>query len=147
MYASGRLVGGASENEGRVEVFHHGTWGTVCDDNWTDREARVFCRSIGYTMGRVLAADQYEPGEGDILLDEVYCNGAEMELDDCAHNPWGESDCSHREDVGARCELEMRNANWLVDDLCVQFIDGLCKTAVTQMHSHWSYCSLVYFRQ
>lgn len=43
-----RLVGGANAKEGRVELFFNNTWGTVCDDHFDDREARVFCRMLGY---------------------------------------------------------------------------------------------------
>ena len=44
-----RLAGGANETEGRVEICFGGVWGTVCDDDWGNNDAKVVCRQLGYT--------------------------------------------------------------------------------------------------
>ena len=94
-----RLVGGGHDNYGRVEVYHNGQWGTVCDDHWTGNEADVVCHQIGYAGGRALRRAAYGEGSGPIWMDNVHCQGEEEFLSHCRSNGWGNHDCSHREDA------------------------------------------------
>ena len=44
-----RLTSGSTAREGRLEILYKGEWGTVCDDGWTDTDATVACRMLGFT--------------------------------------------------------------------------------------------------
>ncbi|OWF37434.1 neurotrypsin-like [Mizuhopecten yessoensis] len=101
-----RLVGGRTEYQGRLEVFHDGRWGTVCDDNFDRFSARVVCRQLGHSGGKVteFASGMYGPGEGPTWMDNVSCEGGETRLVDCNFPGWEIEDCSHFEDVGIKCD-------------------------------------------
>ncbi|XDB50817.1 hypothetical protein AB1E18_004379 [Capra hircus] len=105
-----RLRGGDRECSGRVEVWHSGSWGTVCDDSWSLAEAKVVCQQLGCGQAlEAVRAGTFGPGNGSIWLDEVRCRGRESSLWDCAAEPWGQSDCKHEEDAGVRCSGIMTN--------------------------------------
>ena len=44
-----RVVDGRTKYEGRVEVCWGGVWGTVCNDQWTDRNSVVVCKQLGFS--------------------------------------------------------------------------------------------------
>jgi hypothetical protein len=107
-----RLAAGGVEHGGRVEVFHDGQWGTVCDDGFERKDADTVCRSL--SMGDATSFWSFGDGDGSgagsdgmpIFLDEVDCGNGDSSLADCANNGWGNHDCSHGEDVVVECEHE-----------------------------------------
>ena len=102
-----RLAGGYRPGEGRVEVFHDGHWGTVCDDFWDLNDAHVVCRELGQT--RADLAPRYSlfgNGNGHIWLDNVHCTGNESSIVNCSHNGWNQHNCIHNEDASVICSNE-----------------------------------------
>jgi len=41
-------MGGDSALDGKVEIYHNGIWGTVCEDNWDMKNSMVVCRQLGF---------------------------------------------------------------------------------------------------
>ncbi|KAL0811480.1 hypothetical protein ABMA28_009874 [Loxostege sticticalis] len=90
--ASLRLVRGRNGNEGRVEVYHNGTWGSICPDGWTLYEASAVCRhlALGFAQ-QALQTDFY--GDSKIVLSGVQCQGNESNLFMCSHREYGDVVC------------------------------------------------------
>ena len=108
-----RLAGGSSYDEGRVEVFYNGKWGTVCNDGWDDRYASLVCTQLGYGSSGKLA--YFGAGTGHVFLENVLCSTHDVVLANCGH--YGVSitvACSHSQDVGVKCYGMMVYIYWLI---------------------------------
>ena len=64
MYSTGELRLSGTD-KGRLDIFHNGEWGMICDDGFTSREAEVACRQMGFpdskTVERTFKPSQREP--------------------------------------------------------------------------------------
>ena len=117
-----RLADGGEAKEGRVEVCADddtsdntpARWGTVCDDYWTNDDADVACRALGYERSEPYAgrfrSSYFGAGTGPIWLDDMLCDGDESNLLDCplvggrrARDAIGVHNCKAGEIVGVRC--------------------------------------------
>ncbi|XP_052789613.1 scavenger receptor cysteine-rich type 1 protein M130-like isoform X2 [Mya arenaria] len=109
-----RLVGGSSQYSGRVEILYNGTWGTLCDNGFSDRNAIVACKMLNFTTGFAQAITNltnYPTAPAQIWLDDFVCTGCEKNIADCNHRHWGSNNCNHDDDVGVICSSSVSLIN------------------------------------
>ena len=106
-----RLVGGGSYNEGRVEVYYNGRWGTVCNDGWDEQHANIVCKQLGFDASEV--ADFGVARKEEILLDNLICSSSDTVLANCGHYGVGiKVECNYRSQyavAGVKCYGEYWN--------------------------------------
>ncbi|XP_068433617.1 scavenger receptor cysteine-rich type 1 protein M130-like [Clinocottus analis] len=107
-----RLMNGTGRCSGRLEIYHDGQWGTICDDRWGMQEGTVVCKEMN--CGSALSVKynaHFGRGHGQVWLDDVECTGHEKSLGDCPHRGFGEHDCDHNEDASVICSETVRLVN------------------------------------
>lgn len=98
-------MGGKDGCSGRVEIWHRGTWGTLCDNAWDMRDAEVACRQLGCGSA-VYALGQAAAGEGTGPMWLMECRGMELSLQDCWAQPGDSAACQHKADAAVHCSGE-----------------------------------------
>jgi hypothetical protein len=106
-------LGGGDIHYGRVEVSVGGTWGTVCDQYWDKREAKVICKQLNFTDGEAIGDAHFGRGTGPIWISHLECTGNEDQLHQCPHRGfanefsfdwWFPLPCeTHNDDAGVYC--------------------------------------------
>ncbi|XP_072173260.1 uncharacterized protein [Diadema setosum] len=101
-------------SNGRVEVNFNGTWGTICDDGWDAKAANVTCRQLGYDGALIATVRSKYTGycESDtppVIMDDVVCEGTELDIRNCSYLPQSDSNCrNNTENAGVSCLPDVR---------------------------------------
>jgi len=104
-----------SPNEGLLEVKHKGVWGTVCKDEFGQKEADVFCRMLGYERAenkgwRVEDYKTSREGSWPVWINfkkKNSCDGNESSITECHDiSLWNhDGACQHIEDIHLTCKV------------------------------------------
>ena len=99
------LVDGSNPLEGRVEICLNRAWGTICNNSFSNDDATVVCRQLGYDFNgtQVLPVSDFIEGSGPIFHDELRCTGNEDRVEDCGGPAAGLFACDHNQDAAIRC--------------------------------------------
>jgi hypothetical protein len=110
----------------------------VCDDYWTDHDAKVACEQLGFSKSNfsakatkrgVFEREFYKNANKSRLywLDDVQCTGDEKSLFECEHRKEiGTHNCGRKERAGVKCiETEIR------------FVDGSDEIIEVRYGSEW----------
>ncbi|XP_041372995.1 deleted in malignant brain tumors 1 protein-like [Gigantopelta aegis] len=102
-----RLENGGIPSQGRVVVKMDGSWGTVCDDSFDEKDARVVCAMMGFigTGSRAVGHHRFGLGEGIVLFNQLNCTGEEESILSCPGRPIGDPYCGHIHDAGVICNI------------------------------------------
>ena len=105
-----------------MEICRNQQWGSVCDNSWTNVDATVVCRHLGYSGfsmtiqscwllrindycsvadAQAFSNAFYGRGSGPLYLDNVQCSGSEVDLFNCPGDT--SPSCTHADDAGVRC--------------------------------------------
>ena len=101
-----RLVDGSSSSEGRLEICLGGFWGTVCDNQFHNADAKVVCRQLGlpYAGAEAVYDAGFGRGTDHVAITNLYCTGSESSLAQCNYQTGSSVSCSHANDAGVICQ-------------------------------------------
>ncbi|CAI8023636.1 Scavenger receptor cysteine-rich domain superfamily protein [Geodia barretti] len=59
--------GRENDTQGLIEVYYQGEWRSVCDDYWTDHDAKVACEQLGFSKSNFKTEIRFVDGSDEII--------------------------------------------------------------------------------
>jgi hypothetical protein len=100
-----RLQGGVYSNEGRVEVYCNGQWGTICSDGFDRNNADTICKQLGYTnhtFHKTIVVNTSQP----IWMSNMNSQSTDICIgtsNNCPVSSHDITNCTHSTDIFVEC--------------------------------------------
>jgi hypothetical protein len=98
-----RLVDGATDVEGRVEICFSRRWETISGDGWTQTESTVVCNDLGYEATGNDYSVRPATNSMPVFIKTVRCTSRQVSLLECGFRR-NLTHSVHLEDVGVKCK-------------------------------------------
>ncbi|GFR68567.1 neurotrypsin [Elysia marginata] len=95
------LVDGGRPDQGRIEIYHKGRWGALCQRDISHEEADMICRHLGFPGGISAGAGRFGAGAGVSWNINASCL-ATAQCTSVSHDTTS-APCSHDLDAGLIC--------------------------------------------
>ncbi|XP_043935092.1 antigen WC1.1-like [Protopterus annectens] len=109
-----RLAGGSHSCKGRLEVFHNGTWGTVCS-NGLNRQSptmNIVCQQLACgNISDFQNLPVFGKSSNPKSVDHVQCLKDHTSLWQCRSSFWDYNPCDEEEEVHLTCSEEQERPN------------------------------------
>ncbi|EDV28709.1 uncharacterized protein TRIADDRAFT_51897 [Trichoplax adhaerens] len=135
MYQSIRITGGKSAVSGQPQFLYQGRWHSVCPLGWTENDADVFCRELGFVGAKSIEAKIDKVISRAILYYKLNCIGSEDSIMNCrsdlAQNHNLANNCYHPNNPSVAMVTCQKSAG---NPLYCDFLNGLCDWNQVQQH-------------
>ena len=87
---------------GLVKLSVDGLHSTVCNEEWDNNDARVYCHTLGYNFGRAFGT-WYQSSQVPRIVSNVTCSGNEASIADCPFSTAAASNCRYSQNAKVFC--------------------------------------------
>uniref|UniRef100_A0A1X7T595 SRCR domain-containing protein n=1 Tax=Amphimedon queenslandica TaxID=400682 RepID=A0A1X7T595_AMPQE len=141
-----RLQNGDYSNEGRVEVYCNGQWGTICSDGFDSTDANTLCKQLGYDLSSYFHLSYDSNDSLPFWTSNMYSTGYDLcfkEHNNCPNT--SVTSCSYSNSISIQCTDNRYSRLGINQDTCAKIPDLLHATNGTIILSRNNTSSAFYY--
>ncbi|XP_053383169.1 scavenger receptor class A member 5-like [Mercenaria mercenaria] len=98
-----RLIDGTGADDGRIELYIDGRWGTIDKGSVEKYDAQTICRTHGASLAMYFDTAIYGEGTGPMLVININCKEEKDTIYRCSLKAPNRRSSSHRYDLSIAC--------------------------------------------